>query len=201
MAFVYGLGTGLALSLMLGTVFFALIQISIDNGYKGGILIALGVITSDAILITLSIFGTRLLPPIAHFDVYMSIVGGLLLLTLGLITLFRHNPKIVYPKSKLGNLVYFFSKGFLLNIVNPANFFIWVAVTANLHTNLQYNNTQISTYFVGCLTAIFLTEVGIAVFADRLKHYFTPQILSYVNKVAGSAFVFFGLRLIWTVVK
>ena len=123
MAFFYGLGTGLALSLMLGTVFFALIQISIDNGYKGGVLIALGVVTSDAILITLSIFGTRLFPHIDHFDFYVSMIGGLLLLTLGLISLFKKTSRLVYPKTRLGNIVYFFSKGFLLNILNPANFF------------------------------------------------------------------------------
>jgi L-lysine exporter family protein LysE/ArgO len=201
MVFVYGLGTGLALSLMLGTVFFALIQISIDNGYKGGMLIALGVITSDAIMITLTIFGTRLFPPIDHFEMYASIVGGLLLLTLGLTSIFRKAPRLVYPKSRLGNFVYFFSKGFLLNGLNPANFFIWVAITTNIHANLQYTHTQTSLYFLGCLLSIFLTEAAIAVFAYRLKQYFTPRLLSYVNKVAGSAFVVFGLRLLWTAMK
>lgn len=201
MAFFYGLGTGLALSLMLGTVFFALIQISIDNGYKGGILIALGVVTSDAILITLSIFGTRLFPHIDHFDFYVSMIGGLLLLTLGLISLFKKTSRLVYPKTRMGNIVYFFSKGFLLNILNPANFFIWVTITAKLHADPDYHGLQTTLFFGGCLLAIFLTEAAISVFAFRLKQYFTPRILSYVNKVAGSAFVVFGLRLLYTAVR
>jgi threonine/homoserine/homoserine lactone efflux protein len=201
MALFFGLGTGLALSLMLGTVFFALIQISIDNGYKSGMLIALGVITSDAIMITLALFGTRLFPRIDDFDFYVSIIGGLLLLSLGLISLFRRTPRLVYPKSRVGNIIYFFSKGFLLNALNPANFFIWVTITAKLHADPDYHGLQTTLFFAGCLLAIFLTEAAISVFAFRLKQYFTPRLLSYVNKVAGSAFVVFGLRLIYTVVR
>lgn len=186
---------------MLGTIFFALIQISIDNGYQGGVLIALGVVTSDAILITLSIFGTRLFPRIDHFDFYVSVIGGVLLLTLGLMSLFRKTPRLVYPKTRVGNIVYFFSKGFLLNLLNPANFFIWVTITAKLHADPDYHGLQTTLFFGGCLLAIFLTESAISVFAFRLKQHFTPQILSYVNKVAGSAFVIFGLRLLYTSVK
>ncbi|MBC7922863.1 MAG: LysE family transporter [Ferruginibacter sp.] len=198
MEFFYGAATGLAMSLMLGTVFFVLIQNSIDNGYRGGVLIALGVITSDTLMITLSIFGTAFLPPVPHFDTYASLAGGMLLLTLGFFSLLKESPRLVYPATRLGNLVYYFSSGFVLNGINPANFFIWVAVTANLRANLHYSPTQTSLFFLGCLSAIFLTEVGISVSADRLKRYFTPRILTWINKVSGSAFVLLGLRLLWT---
>jgi L-lysine exporter family protein LysE/ArgO len=201
MAFLYGLGTGMVLSLTLGTVFFLLIQNSIDNGYKGGILIALGVIVSDAILITLSIFGTRLFPPVNHAETIISLAGGLLLLLMGMNSLFKKKPRIVYPRTKLGNLVYFFSSGFVLNLLNPANFFSWVAITAYVNVSLGYSTAQISVYFVGCLLSIFLTEVAISVFADRLKRYFTPLVLLYINRISGSVFLFFGLRLLWSVVS
>jgi L-lysine exporter family protein LysE/ArgO len=201
MALLYGLGTGMALSLTLGTVFFVLIQNSIDNGYKGGIVIALGVITSDAILITLSIFGTQLLPLVHHAETIVSLVGGVLLLAMGLNSLFKKKLRISYPRTKFGNLVYFFSKGFVLNMLNPANFFSWVAITAYLNASLAYSTAQIAVFFVGCLLAIFLTEIVISVFAYRLKQYFTPQVLLYINRISGSVFVFFGLRLLWTVVS
>ncbi len=201
MAFLYGLGTGMVLSLTLGTVFFILIQNSIDNGYKGGILIALGVITSDAVLITLSVFGTSMLPPVNHAETIVSLAGGLLLLIMGLNSWFKKKARISYPRTKLGNLVYFFTTGFVLNLLNPANFFSWVAITAYVNASLGYSNAQISVYFVGCLLAIFLTEVAISVFADRLKRYFTPKVLLYVNRISGSVFLFFGLRLLWSVVS
>jgi L-lysine exporter family protein LysE/ArgO len=201
MAFLYGLGTGMVLSLTLGTIFFILIQNSIDNGYKGGIVIALGVITSDAVLITLSVFGTSLFPPIKHAETYVSLAGGLLLLLMGLNSLFKKKPRISYPRTKLGNLVYFFSTGFVLNLLNPANFFSWVAIIAYLNASLKYSGGQILVFFIACLLAIFLTEVAISVFADRLKRYFTPQVVLYINRISGSVFLFFGLRLLWSVVS
>ena len=198
MEFFYGAATGLAMSLMLGTVFFLLIQNSIDNGYRGGILIALGVITSDTLMITLSAFGASFLPTVPRLSTYASLAGGVLLLTLGFVSLFKESPRLVYPATRLGNLVYCFSSGFVLNGINPANFFIWVAVTANLRANLHYSPTQTLLFFLGCLAAIFFTEVGVSVSADRLKRYFTPRILMGINKVSGSAFVVLGLRLLWT---
>ena len=53
---MYGFLTGMVMSVMLGTVFFALVQNSIDYGFRTGIFIALGVIASDLLLITLSWF-------------------------------------------------------------------------------------------------------------------------------------------------
>ena len=45
---------------MLGTVFFCLIQNSIDNGFKSGYFIATGVIVSDLLLIVVSYFNSNL---------------------------------------------------------------------------------------------------------------------------------------------
>ena len=47
-----GLATGFVLSMMLGTVFFALIRNSISFGYTTGVWIALGVILCDSMLIS-----------------------------------------------------------------------------------------------------------------------------------------------------
>lgn len=196
-----GMGTGVVLSLMLGTVFFALIQNSIQNGYKSGILIAAGVVFSDAIFISFAVFGTRLLPRIENFDMYASIVGGFLLLTMGLSSLIKKSPQITYPKTRFGNLLYFFSTGFLLNILNPFNFFSWVTISTYLNAMLGYSIVQDVLFFAGCLLSIFLTEVLLSVFAFRLKAYFTPLILSCINKVSGAAFVVFGLRMLWTVMR
>ncbi|HCT22199.1 MAG TPA: lysine transporter LysE, partial [Chitinophagaceae bacterium] len=55
-ALLYGLGIGVVLSSMLGTVFFFLVQNSIANGFKSSVFIATGVITSDILLIVLSYF-------------------------------------------------------------------------------------------------------------------------------------------------
>jgi L-lysine exporter family protein LysE/ArgO len=56
-AIASGATSGFVLSLMLGTVFFALIQNSIDYGFTTGIYIAAGVVVSDVLFISAALFG------------------------------------------------------------------------------------------------------------------------------------------------
>ena len=74
-AALYGLIAGILLCLTFGTVFFALIQTSIERGYRSGVQIALGVVASDAFFIFTAIFGTAFLPQINHFDKWVGAVG------------------------------------------------------------------------------------------------------------------------------
>jgi len=95
-AFWYGLGTGMVLSIMLGTVFFLLIQNSIDNGARSSIFIILGVITSDFIMIVASHFNAQLIPPGGTTEMIVRIIGGLFLIIYGVLNL-TGKKSILYP--------------------------------------------------------------------------------------------------------
>jgi len=86
---MYGFLTGMVMSMMLGTVFFALVQNSIDNGFRTGVFISMGVITSDIILIALSWFNTELIPKGGTTDLVVRICGALFLLLYGLSNLLK----------------------------------------------------------------------------------------------------------------
>lgn len=195
-SFFNGFGTGFVLSLMLGTVFFALIQHSIDNGYKSGILIASGVILSDLLFISVAISGTAMVPELKSHDSTIRIIGAVLLFLFGLLSIIRDNPAIVYPKTRMGNVIFYLSKGIFLNLLNPVNFFSWLAISAYLTGVMHYTVSQNVTFFTGCLLAIFLTEVGISVAAFNLKRFFNENVLYWINKVAGIAFILFSIILI-----
>ncbi|MCU0437634.1 MAG: LysE family translocator [Raineya sp.] len=195
-AIIYGFGTGIVLSLMLGTVFFALIQNSVDYGYKSGVLISLGVVFSDILFISGALLGTSFLPTIPNLSFYTSLVGGGLLIVLGAISILKKDPKIAYPKTKFGNIVYYFTTGFLLNVLNPVNFFFWVAIATKL-TGENYTQIEKILFFVGCLLAIFSTEVGIAFSASKLRKLFTAKVLRSINVVSGIVFVGFGIKLLY----
>ncbi|GAB4488011.1 MAG: LysE family transporter [Raineya sp.] len=196
-AILLGFGTGIALSLMLGTVFFALIQNSVDFGYKSGIFIALGVVASDVFFISIALLGTSYLPEIPKMPFYSSLVGASLLIILGLVGFFKKNPKLVYPKTKFGNLMYYFGTGFLLNVLNPVNFFFWAAIVTYLRTEKFFLIHEQIVFFIACLAAIFSAEVGIAYFASRLRRFFTSLFLRRVNQVSGLIFLGFGIKLLY----
>ena len=195
-AFFYGLGWGTVLSLMLGTVFFTLIQSSIDNGYKSGIFIAVGVIISDILFIEVAAFGASFVPDIAHLSFYGYLFGGIMLAVMGVLSFLKKTQTPKYPKTGIGGVLFYSSKGFFLNVLNPVNFFAWVALVAQLKV-VGYEQDRMLIFFIGCLLAIFLMEVIISIFADKLKKYFSNKVLQIINYVSGTAFLAFGIRLIW----
>jgi threonine/homoserine/homoserine lactone efflux protein len=196
-AVAFGFFSGAAMCLTLGTVFFALIQNSVDCGYKSGLKISSGVIVSDAMFIFFAVFGTAFLPHFPHFDTYLRCLSAILLLAMGAASLFRHAPRIAYPKTRFGNFVYYFSTGFLLNALNPTNFIVWVSVAAYLKGVMRYSLALNAWYFGASLLAIFCTQSLIAVFAHRLKRYFNERVLTLINKISGSVFIAVGLYLIY----
>jgi L-lysine exporter family protein LysE/ArgO len=194
----YGTLTGIALCLTFGTVFFSLVQNSVDNGYKTGIKIAAGVFVCDLIFVFFAIFGTSLLPDIPDFKKWMAGAGVVFLLILGLSNLIKGQPKIAYPKTSLGNLLYYFTTGFLLNGLNPVNFISWVTIASYIRTNLHYNNNQVLLFFGASVIAVFLVECAIAVFAHRLKRVFTPKVVTIFNKVTGIVFILIACQIAYS---
>ncbi|MFM9944465.1 MAG: LysE family transporter, partial [Bacteroidia bacterium] len=59
--FISGCAMGILLGFGFGTVFFALIQNSIKHGFKKGLDIAIGVVISDILIISLILFGSQYL--------------------------------------------------------------------------------------------------------------------------------------------
>ncbi|WP_128543465.1 LysE family translocator [Larkinella soli] len=197
-AILYGFGAGILLCLTFGTVFFSLLQNSVDNGYRAGIKIALGVVVCDAIFVVCALFGTSFLPQIEGFEVYLTVFGAILLFAMGLSNLFRGTPRLAYPKTRFGNFLYYFTTGFVLNAINPINFITWVTLAAYLGKSLHYTFQERYVFMMASLLGIFVTESGLAVFAHKLKRFFTPRVVTIFNKTTGIVFIFIALQLAWT---
>jgi threonine/homoserine/homoserine lactone efflux protein len=194
-AFFYGLLTGLLLSLMLGTVFFCLVQNSITNGFKSGIFISTGVIISDIILIVLSYFNAYLFPSGGTTELIVRICGALFLLIMGISNL-RSHKKVLFPKADSKSPLILGSKGFMLNILNPANYFSWLAVAATLSNVLHFTNSQRWLYYAGALCSIFGIEMLISYGASWLKKYISATFLQRLDMVLGIVFIIFSLLLL-----
>lgn len=197
LAALYGFIWGFALCFTFGPAFFAIIQISIDSSLKKGLVMSLGVVAADAILMFFAVFGTAMLPQIQYFDTIIAVFGALLLLFMGLLSIFSKGGQLVYPKSKLGNIFYFFSKGLSLNISNPANFLFVVSTCTYLRATLQYDNQLLIIFFLLSMLATFAAQALIAFYANKLKKTINPKLIRRINLVAGMAFVLLALRLLW----
>ncbi len=186
---LYGFLLGAALCLTFGTVFFALIQNSVDNGFWSGMKIVLGVITGDAIFVAAALFGTSFLPPIKGFETIMALVGVVFLVAMGLVNIFKGTPRLAYPQTRFGNFIYYFTTGFFLNALNPVNFVSWVAIVAYIRGHLHYTVGQQHAFMIASLIGVFATESALAYYANRLKRFFTPRVVTVFNRVTGVVFL------------
>jgi threonine/homoserine/homoserine lactone efflux protein len=192
-----GLLTGIALSLMLGTVFFFIIQNSLDHGFKTGFLIAVGVVVSDLILIAISLLGSEMMPSFSGFKTAMTCIAAALLFMMGYRS-FTKNSSALWTANKGDSRALFLAaNGFILNIINPANAVNWFAIALYLKDVEQYNTLQRTLFFSGTLITIVLTEVAIAWGASALKRFLSEKVLQWINRITGIIFISFALYLIY----
>jgi len=193
-----GFVTGMALSLMLGTVFFSLLRNSLQYGYKSGFYIASGVIVCDVIFISLALLSEGFAIFLKTYQSQISIVGGSILVIMGTIMIIKSNPKIEEGKlmgEEKRSAWLFFMNGFLLNLLNPINFFSWLAISAMLTIRFNYTLHDKTYFFLASLCAIFLVEILVAFGASKVKQWITPKVLKRVNQISGLIFIGIGIKL------
>jgi L-lysine exporter family protein LysE/ArgO len=192
---LFALVTGFVLSFGFGSVFFALIQTSIDHGYKAGRNIALGVAVGDVALVAIAILGTGFLPNIPNFENYVRIIAATLLFGLGISQFRKVKIKASSSENTVKNLVYFVSKGLVLNVVNPVNFLAWVLVSSTLKT-YEYSLMEEVLFFTICIGTVFLSECLIAYFANRVRAKFSERVIVYIKYLTGLIFLGLGTKFL-----
>ncbi|MFN4145059.1 MAG: LysE family translocator [Runella sp.] len=201
-AAIYGLFTGVLLCLTFGTVFFALIQTSMERGYRSGIQIATGVVASDAFFVFTAIFGTSFLPQITHFDKGIGVIGIIFLVILG-IKNFLKVPQLSLPSppddraGRWRSRFKYFMKGVALNALNPINFMSWAAIATYLRTKGRYEVNEMILFFGMSLVGVLATQSAMAIYANRLRHLLTVKIMRYINIATGVVFLGVATKLLW----
>ena len=194
-ALLYGLMTGLLLSVMLGTVFFCLVQNSIENGFRSGAYVAIGVIISDILMIGVSQLNAGLIPTGGRTETIVRVCGAALLLAMAIGNL-RSRKSPLFPGSTGNHPLLLASRGFLLNLLNPANYLSWLGLAATLKNVLHYSNRQQVIFYAGALAGIFGMEMLISLGAARLKRFISPAFLQGLDRVVGIVFLLFAAWLL-----
>ena len=195
---LYGFLVGVALCLTFGTVFFALIQNSVDNGFRSGMKIVFGVLIGDVLFVLAALLGTSFIPKVQGFEHLMAIVGVLFLTAMGLVNILKGTPRLAYPKTRFGNAVYYVSTGFFLNALNPVNFISWVTIVAYIRSHLHYDLVQQYGFMGASLLGVFVTELALAYYANRLKRLFTTRVVTLFNRTTGIVFLAVAAQIAYT---
>ena len=197
-AIIAGAVSGMILGSLPGGVVFSVLQHSIDLGWRKGMGIALGVLLSDFCLILFVNLSTSGLGLVEKYDAVISLAGIGLLLILGFINIFSKKQTVVYPTTKMGGRFYLISSGFLLNTLNPVNFFMWMTITTQIQTSDYFSYENLLLYFAATLIMIFTTLSTISFFAQKLRRWLTPGHMRYFNMGIGIIFIGLAIKLGYT---
>lgn len=197
-AFIQGIVPGLILSVLIGPVFFLLIQTSMEQGFKRAMIMESGIILADGLCIYLAIAGFAALFTEPSNIPPLTMMGGVILIAFGAYSWLK-SPKIVpdaTDASSLGSRKKLFAKGFLFNLSNPSVIFFWMGAVGIALPQYNHDGAKVSCYFAATLLTVFLTDVLKAILAHRIKPYISAQNLALVNRIASIAIIAFGFSLL-----
>lgn len=189
-----GVLLGLLLSVLIGPVFFLLIQTSIAKGFRSALYLNIGVFSSDFICVVLAHFFASLIANKIkdHMSVYL--IGALALILFGLYKLFdkKKAEQLSEVKETAPHLLIL--KGFFLNIINPSLVMFWIGASTWAISAFE-TNTLITIYFTSALLVIATVDLSKIYLAHSFKHIFTETRMKYLNITTGSFLVIVGFYL------
>ena len=192
-----GMGLGIALAMLIGPVFFILIQTSMRKGFVPAFFLALGISASDAIYIFLTYFGFAQFSENPLFIKILGLGGGIILVLFGLFMLVkkpRYTQDVSMDISNKERLKYFI-KGFTLNFINPSVLLFWVGAVGMVSLDLDYYNYKIATFFGATVFTVFATDLIKIYLSKKLSHLLNDTVMSWINKVSGVAMILYGTIL------
>lgn len=208
-AIAEGIILGITLAILTGPAFFALLQTSIRNGFRSGIAFSIGVFISDTTLILLSYLGALQLFSDPKNNFIIGLIGGTILVMFGIFNIFQKQPldlktadgnvEKILPKNV--NLTVIALKGFAINLINPFVIIFWIGVVSVESTRYDFSHLHIVSLFTAALLTVFATDILKSIGANKITAVLRPEILLWVNRIAGAILIISGLTLILKVTK
>lgn len=193
---IQGVLLGLLLSVMIGPVFFVLIETSIIKGIRAALILDSGVLVSDILYVYIAYTFYKEAASLMDGNEYFRIFGGVVFILFGLFNIFKKMPSDSKGKEIIPEYTHTFfnsfklvTKGFVLNAVNPGVIFYWltiISVGTGASEAVTSDTGQVSyIYVIAILVTFFTVDVLKIIGAKQLKPLLTPKILQIVNMITG----------------
>ncbi len=204
--FVQGLIAGLVLSFLMGPIFFMLIRVGIEYGFRSTMIYCSGIWFSDLIYILSTYFAISTVVELSHlhsFELYTGILGGSLLIGFGIASMMTKPTTLNKEQMALATAtpISLFIKGFIINTFNPFTIVFWAMLSGKLSIEKEMNTTSAGVFYAGLYTMLILTDGCKALLAKKIQERITPNILQKIRQLLGILLIIFGIalmiRVIW----
>ena len=160
-----GIILGITVSLSVGPAMLALLQTSIKHGIKTGIFLALGIFTSDLMVVIGAYFGASQIVVSPETHKIFGIIGGSVLIIFGLIQSIRRVKMteqveaIKEIKVKKPGVFRYYFRGFVLNIANPFLWAFWITSVIAISSSYSGNKPAVVLFFSGTLGTVLSIDI------------------------------------------
>lgn len=195
-AILQGIGAGILFSFLTGPVFFAMIKTSIEKGFKAGFSLAIGVILSDIIFISLTIFSSQFVNYDAKYNKYIALIGGTFLLGIGLYYLLK-KVNVSYDKAEIIKVKKrgYILKGFLMCLLSPTTLMFWLMVGGVVSAQLHYDINEKIVFFIVAMATQLSVDGFKTFYAAKLRYRIKEKTIQNLNRIAGAVILIFAVRL------
>jgi len=206
---IKGIVTGFILSIMIGPVFFVLLETSIRKGVRAGLAFNSGVFLSDIVYILIAYIFFAQVHELAEGESkgIVKMIGGALFIIYGAVSFVKKpsnmniadvNSREVNDWKEYGKLSL---KGFLLNFANPLVIFYWFSVLTLGDTEVSDASPDgrfgIFIFVIIILATFFSVDFLKILGAKQLRPLVTTKLLKGLNQLIGLVFIVFGLILVF----
>ena len=158
--FFHGLLFGLIFWIFVGPALFALIQTSIQRGFKEAIFLAIGISLSDIMLVVLTLMGVSSFLGDEQFRFWMGIFGAGALISYSIYNWFKPPPEYKDLETKEGGfLIKYTLRGLILNGLNPFLLFFWLSWISFVSVNYGYEGISQRYFFTGLLVTVLSSDI------------------------------------------
>ncbi len=200
-----GVLLGFSLSFLVGPLLFALVQSSLEKGVRAGLSLAAGIWASDVLFVVAVLFFVERIRGLTAGPLFAreaGLVGGLLLIGFGAANFLgkARPPKFQTDSTgltKRPNLFAQFSKGFLVNSVNPFTVFFWLGITGTVVAPNGWGVRESLVFFGGMLGTLVATDTAKVFLCQKIGRWLTERHVRQVRLAVGAGLIAFGIALIF----
>lgn len=183
---------------MVGPVFFTLLQTSLQQGFRAGALVAVGIALSDASYILAAVFLSAQILELQYFKEFLAIGGGTLLLIFGAFYLFKTSTNRATRAFTVRTIWSNIIKGMVINGLNPMVLIFWLVISSYANAQFKSDAEMLQAYFMTSILVVFSFDLSKAYLAKRLSQMLSEKVMLRFNKVVGIALILFAFRLYYT---
>ncbi len=193
---LFAIPLGLTLSVLVGPVFFILIQTSITKGARAAFALDAGVVLADVFYIAIAFYSSKQLLQDLEDTPSLFLIGGAVIFVYGLRSAIKKD-HIEYQgvSTKKSDYLGLLAKGFFLNVINIGVLIFWLGAMVIAGHQLHFEPVSTTVYFGTVIATYLIIDVIKIVLAKEFKKRLTDELLNKVKRVIGVILMVFGIIL------